>query len=172
MAVHNRAQASLAIKGGVVAGLVGGIVLSCFMLAVSLTNGVNGWVALKAPGAPLLGERALHPGFDITAVAVGVLSHFATSIVWGVLFGLLFFGLTRLGTLLAGATWSVVVWIAMRYAVLPALGLAELGGGMPMELEVFSHLLFGVSAAAAFLPFQRALPRIGLRPPYWRPSSY
>ena len=172
MAVHTKAQATQAIRGGVLAGVVGGVVLSAFTLAVTLANGMNGWAPIKAPGAPMLGERALQPGFDATAIGVGVISHFATSIVWGVLFGLLFFGLTRLGTVLAGATWSVVVWIAMRYAVLPGLGLAELGAGMPLEIEVFGHLLFGVSAAAAFLPFQRALPRIGLRPPHWRPTSY
>jgi len=153
----------------VLAGVVGGLVLSCFMLVVTLVNGDDAWLAIKAPAAPLLGARALKPGFDAVAAGAGVLSHFATSIVWGVLFGLLFFGLTKLGTLLAGACWSVVVWIAMRFVLLPGLGLADLGAGMSMGLEVFSHLLFGVSAAAAFLPYQRALPRIGLR--IWRPSS-
>jgi hypothetical protein len=154
-----------------VAGVVGGIVLSVFTLALSLASGADGWLAMKAPASPLLGERALRAGFDAMAIGLGLLSHFATSIVWGVLFGLLFFGLTRLGTLLAGGCWAVVVWIAMRYAVLPALGMGELGAAFPMSIEVFSHLLFGVSAAAAFLPFQRALPRVGWRRPHWRPSS-
>ena len=151
-----------AVGGGVVAGIVGGIVLSVLMAGMTLSQGGELWPVLKGAGAPFLGERSFAPGFDPFAITVGVASHMAVSMVWGGLFGLLFFGLDRVLTVLLGAVWGVVVWLGMHYAVLPLVGLG--GGEDPnIGVTVLSHVVFGLAVAIGFLPFQ--VPRVRRLPP-------
>ena len=157
MSVHNSQQAGQAAKGGAIAGLWAGLALSLLMAVMNLFQNNSIWGGLKFAGVPFLGERAFEPGFDALAVLVGIICHFGVSAAWGVLFGLLFYGLSRNATLVAGAVWGVVVWIAMLYVVLPILGLPA-GGTMPVLLAGFEHLLFGVIVGAGFLPYQRELP--------------
>jgi hypothetical protein len=158
MAVHDKSQARLALKGGATAGIVGGFVISLFMLASSVAGGRDPWMSMKGAGAPFMGERAMQPGFDASAVIVGVLSHFAVSIGWGILFGLLFFGLSKALTLAAGVFWGFVVWLVMFYVVLPILGLGEMARSAPVAGAIVEHVLFGIATAAAFLPYQWELP--------------
>jgi uncharacterized membrane protein YagU involved in acid resistance len=99
------------------------------------------------------------PGFDHVTIVAGIVTHLAVSMVWGTLFGLLFFGLTKSMTLLAGAFWGLLVWVVMLYVVLPVLGFPP-GGNNPIAMAIFTHVLFGVAIAAAFLPFQRELPPV------------
>jgi hypothetical protein len=148
-----------AAKGGIIAGLIGGAVLSVFMLIMNLATAQDIWVGMKIAGEPFLGERAMQPGFDLGPVLVGVLSHFAVSLGWGLLFGVLFYGASRGATVALGAVWGVVVWLGMFYAVLPLVGLAELARAAPVGMAVFEHVLFGLAVGLGFLPFQRRRPR-------------
>ena len=158
MAALDRKQTRLAFRGGVVAGIVGGLALSLFTLLTSLMSGKDIWRGMKVAGAPITGERAMDPGFDAATVVVGLLSHFAVSIVWAVLFGLVFFGLTKVGTMFAGVFWGFIVWIAMFYVVLPMVRMGDITRSTPISLAILEHVLFGIVVAAAFLPFQRPQP--------------
>lgn len=155
MAITTKEELRIAVKGGVVAGLVGGLTLGLFVLLVVLWQQGYVWVALKFPSAPFLGERALAPGVDVPAMALGLLVHGAVSIVWGIVFAVLAFGLPRPTTLLAGALFGVLVWIGMFYLVLPILDLSYLAAQVSVSLAVFEHVLFGFAAGAAFVSFQR-----------------
>lgn len=152
-----------AAKGGIIAGLIGGAVSSVFMTIMNLAKGQDIWIGMKIAGMPFLGERAMQPGFDLGPVLIGVLSHFAVSIGWGVLFGLLFYGASRGATLVGGALWGIVVWLGMYYVVLPIVGLAELARMAPVGMAVFEHVLFGLAVGLGFLPFQRRRTRRTLR---------
>jgi hypothetical protein len=155
-------------KGGVVAGLVGGIVLSVWTLFVGAIQGRDFWVGLKAAGYPFLRERALAPGFDGRAILVGGLCHFGVSIAWGIGFGLIAYGLSRAGTVAFGALWGLVVWIGMSFVVLPLVGAGALARGEGIVLAVSEHIVFGLALALAFLPFQRPAPVVS-RPLRRRP---
>jgi hypothetical protein len=157
MAVHNQWQIERAVKGGVIAGLVSGVVLSVILAILNALEGKSVLGGLKFASYPFLGRRAFDTGFDHVAIVAGVASHLAVSVVWGALFGLIFFGLSRGKTLVAGAFWGLVVWAVMLYVVLPVLGFPA-GGDNPVAMAIFTHALFGVTMAAAFLPFQRVLP--------------
>ncbi len=150
-----REEVAPAIKGGVVAGLMGGAVLVVLMMGANLVRGIDLWGAWKLAGAPFMHGRALQPGPAGTPVIVGLLSHFAVSVAWGVPFALLVYGLRKGRTVIAGLGLGVVSWLGMFYVVLPLLGLRDTARAIPIGTAIFEHVLFGVATALAFLLFQR-----------------
>jgi hypothetical protein len=146
------------LGGGIVAGIVGGAVIALVMLLATLVKQQDIWPGLKGAAAPFLGERALQPGFDPGAVALGVACHFAVSIVWGILFAALFSGLSRGATIVAGAIWGLIAWFGMSYVVLPLAGLEQMARQAPAGTAILSHLMFGLAVGIGFLPFQRTRP--------------
>jgi hypothetical protein len=160
MAAVGHSERVQAFKGGVIAGLLGGIVISVYMLIANFSQGRDIWVGMKMAGAPFLGlERAMVPGFEAGPVLLGLLCHFAVSVAWGALFGYLFYGFSRGATLALGLLWGVVVWFGMFYIVLPVVGLAEITKSVPVGAAILEHLVFGLAVAAGFLPFQRRVER-------------
>ena len=156
MAATNRAEAKSALKGGAAAGAIAGAVLTAFMIVMALVKGMDPWqTALKGAAAPLLGDAAMRPGFELGPVLLGLVCHFAVSIGWGLLFGLIAYGLSKPMTMLAGALWGVVVWLGMFYVVLPLVGLADMARESPVSTAVIYHVFFGIALGAGFLPFQR-----------------
>lgn len=154
MNVHARSRGGAAF-GGVVAGLIGGLVIQVILLLGATAAGRDPWGVLKFAGAPFLHERAMQPGFDGGAVLVGLICHYGVSVVWGVLFALLAYGLSKGATVLASAAWGVVVWFGMYYIVMPAAGLGRGGGNQPAAMAILEHVIFGLVVGIAFLPFQR-----------------
>jgi hypothetical protein len=144
------------ITGGVVAGLIGGIAIAITLVVAGLAQGQDIWPSLKIAGYPFLGERALQPGFDLGALLVGVASHFAVSIAWGLLFALLFYGASKPATIALGALWGIVVWIGMAYLLMPIVGLGT--SKAPVVMSIIEHVIFGLAVGVGFLPFQRTRP--------------
>jgi hypothetical protein len=159
MAAKASSQLARSLKGGVAAGFIAGLVLSGLLIISMLIQDMDPWMAIKGTSAPFLGERALQPGFDAFSVALGAVLHLAISMLWGLGFGILFYGLSRGGTLVAGAVWGIVVWLVMYYAVLPLAGLSEMVAETPVWRAVVAHVFFGLLLALAFLPFQRRVVR-------------
>jgi hypothetical protein len=129
------------VKGGIMAGIVGGAALAVLTIVLSAVRGREIWPALKGAAMPFLGERAAEPGFELVPVLAGLACHFAVSIVWGLLFALFAYGLG--------------VWLGMFYVVLPIVGLGELARMTPMATAILEHVFFGVAVALGFLPYQR-----------------
>jgi uncharacterized protein DUF6789 len=154
---YGELRAGRSVAGGVVAGVVGGAVLAALLAFLAFLRHQDLWRVLKGAGAPFLGARATRPGFDAEAVLVGVLGHFAVSIIWGVLFAVIFYGLSKGATMVAGLFWGVVVWLGMYYLVLPLVGLARITHDTPIAHAIVTHVVFGLAVAAGFLPFQ--MPR-------------
>jgi hypothetical protein len=152
---RNSEEFNWAVKGGAVAGIAGGVVIALLMGLFDAVQGRDLWIGTKMAAYPFLGERVLQPGFDGGAVLLGLASHFGVSIIWGVLFGLLAFGLTSAGTIWFGLLWGLVVWIGMYYVVLPAVGAGEIARSAPLLGAVVNHLIFGLAVAIGFLPYQR-----------------
>jgi hypothetical protein len=155
MTATNSTEAKQSMKGGVAAGAIGGVAIAVFLLLMALIQGVNGWTVFKMASAPFYGDVATQPGFDLGPVLLGTLSHFAVSIGWGILFGLLAYGLSRPMTMLAGAGWGILVWLGMYYVVLPLVGLGEMARETPIGTAIVSHLVYGLAVGVGFLPFQQ-----------------
>jgi hypothetical protein len=142
------------LEGGAAAGVVAGIALALFNLAVNLLRGGDGWVALKGAAAPFIHQRAMQPGFDSYAVLLGLACHLAVSLVWGVAFAAVAYGLNRASTVIAGFIWGFVVWFGMFYVVMPLLGMGPSVRHFPASQALPGHILFGLILGLAFLPFQ------------------
>jgi len=143
------------LGGGAVAGVVAGVVIELLLLARSAALHGDVWRSFKFGAYPLLGARVIAPGFDAGAVALGLACHLAVSAVWGMLFALLVFGMSRLTTVVAGAIWGVVVWAVMYHVVLPLVGAGRVVRGVPITGAILEHVIFGLAVGVAFLPFQR-----------------
>jgi hypothetical protein len=149
----------LALWGGTVAGLFAGFVLVVFNLVVDFARGRDPWVVLKVAAYPFLRERALGPGFDLGPVLHGLTTHMGIAAIWGVLFGLTTYGMSRSATVAYGGIWGIVVWIGMFYFVLPLAWSSVLVRGVPTVLALGQHLLFGLALGMGFLPYQRTVIR-------------
>jgi hypothetical protein len=139
------------------AGLCAGLALSAFIMIVDLVRGRNLWVGLKLAAYPFLRDRVMAPGFDFQAVLQGVISHLAVSMAWGVLFGLIAYGMSRSATVWFGLIWGIVVWIGISYFVLPLATASLITRGMPTVLVISQHLFFGLALGVSFLPHQRTV---------------
>jgi hypothetical protein len=152
-----------AVTGGAVAGLASGLVLTLMMTVMAASHHKDVWYGMKGAAAPFLGHRAMHAGFDLGAVVLGLSTHFLISIGWGVLFAFFFYGSSRLKTMLGGIAYGLVVWIGMYYVVLPIVGLGAMTREAPIGRVIMFHEMFSIVLAGAFLGWQRIQSRI------WRP---
>ena len=150
-----RRSLSHTLGGGAVAGVFGGLVIELLLLARSAALHGDLWRSLKFGAYPFLGARAIAPGFDAGPVVLGLACHLGVSAVWGMLFALLAFGMSRLATVAAGAIWGVVVWAVMYHVVLPLVGAGRVVKGAPVGGAILEHVVFGLAVAVGFLPFQR-----------------
>jgi uncharacterized protein DUF6789 len=156
MAATNGVEAKQALRGGAAAGAIAGAVLSVFMTVMSLVKGNDIWSnVFKGAAAPFIGDAAYEPGFAFGPVALGIVCHFAVSIVWGLAFGLIVYGFSKPMTMLVSALWGIVVWLGMFYVLLPLVGLREMTDAAPVAAGVIYHVVFGLAMGVAFLPFQR-----------------
>ena len=158
-------QPSHGVRIALFAGRVGGLVLAVFWIATALAGGGDAWQPLEMAAAPVLGPRALVPGFDLSALVLGVILHFAIAAMWGATFGFFFHGLAARGTAIAGALFGIVVWFTMIYVVLPLAGLAELAAAVPVRDAIVAHVLFGLGVGIAYAPFQKRYQE------YWGPPE-
>jgi hypothetical protein len=153
--IRNPNEGERCIVGGAIAGLAGGFAISVMMVASALINGLDVWPSLKAAALPFLGPQVFEPGFDFFAVVAGLTTHFFVSMIWGVVFAVVAFGLSRVATLVAAAAWGLVVWFGMHWVALPLLGYGDVVRAVPVNVALFEHLLFGLAMGIVFLPFQR-----------------
>ncbi|HVE85720.1 MAG TPA: hypothetical protein VND93_22855 [Myxococcales bacterium] len=150
-----RKEAARASAGGVLAGLISGLFLAALLVVSMAMKGQSIWPAFKGAAAPFFGSRVMAPGFDAAPVLAGTVAHFAISAGWGWLFAVIFYGLSRPATVLAGAIWGFVVWLGMHKVLLPLLGLGAMARAAPAGKAILEHVLFGLVLSLAFLPYQR-----------------
>jgi hypothetical protein len=154
-AVTRNDERRLMFAGGAIAGAIAGVTIALLTAAAHLIRGESPWVGLKIAAYPFLGERVLRPSLDAGALALGVFDHLAVSAIWGVLFALLAFGLSRWATVAFGAAWGLMALFAMMFLVVPLAGATRLEEAMAVGPSVLTHVTFGLALGLAFLPFQR-----------------
>ena len=139
------------LRDGALAGIIGGIVSAVWGLVMSPILGTDVLHETRLAAVPLLGQAALQPEHALLAFVVGGASHLAVSVAWAVLFALLWYPLSPLATIGAGALFGVVVWRLMFDRVLPMLGVAWIAHGIPTTRAVIEHVVYGVGVALGLL---------------------
>jgi len=162
--VRNSREMRQAIRGGAIAGLIAGAVLTLVMTVMSLTRHTDIWYGMKGAAAPFFGERAMQPGFDALPVGIGLVAHLIISVAWAVPFALIVAGIGRWSTIVAAAAWGIVVWIGMFYVVLPMVGLRQMSIEAPVGRAIAYHVFYGLAVGAAFAGYQRYFVRGGRLP--------
>jgi hypothetical protein len=153
--VKSSIDARRAAAGGAFAGLTAGLFLTLLMTVMSAAAGKDVWYGIKGAAAPFLGERAMVPGFDMPAVALGLFCHLLVSVLWAIPFALIVHRMSRAATMLLGVAWAFVVWIGMYYVVLPLVGLASMQHDAPVGRAIMFHLFYSIAMTLSLMLYQR-----------------
>lgn len=148
--------------GGSVAGALGAASLAVLFAARAISSGADAATPFRLAAFPFLGAAVNEPRLAPWVAVLGLYIHLTLGMTFGTLFGRVFYGVSRVGTLVAGVVYGPAVWLAMRFAILPLLGLGALVQNLATEQCFTEHLLFGVITAAWYLLFQRPIGRAEL----------
>lgn len=137
------------IGAGIVAGLLGGVLMRLWGMIYTAAIGVGFWAPARAIAATFLGVDALIGGGGV--VLFGIALHMITSMFWGV-FGTAALGReVRRGPALAlGLIGGLVVLAIMTWIVMPVIDRVMLDRvRLRWGMWIIGHLLFGVGLAFA-----------------------
>ena len=139
------------VGGGIVAGIIGGIVMAAFSMVHAAMVGVGFWTPLRLIAATTSGVDALIGGGGI--LIWGLMIHMMVSAMYGVILAALL--PRRAGTAAGfgiGLAYGVAVWAVMTF-----IGLPLVNSTMQARIALmpgwwfFEHLLFG-SVTGALIP--------------------
>ena len=138
------------IRWGLIAGLVGGIVMAMFMMLVTALTGMGFLAPLYAIAATFNPSWAMSKGFDLTPSLVGLMLHMVNSAVFGLIFVVLARwiyprALTLPMAAMAGMVWGLVLLAVNQTIVLPLVDrpMATATSGI-FVWWLIGHLMFGV----------------------------
>src|SRR6476620_5863357 len=103
--------------GGAVAGFLAGTVMVILSPVLSLLSGISVWTPPKLIAATWFGPAVANtPDFDVGPVLVGTATHFAISIVLGLVFGIVFHRWLHLTTdfgtpILVGLCYGLLIFL-------------------------------------------------------------
>lgn len=157
-ATSNSDQLMRILPRGVIAGIIGGVLMALFVMIASATYLHMGFFTpLYAIAEPLIG---LHPLLASIAdgtfylapgpALLGLVGHLLWSALWGLVFGLLAhrLHLTSGRAIISGLIYGVLVMLVMVFLVLPIVGanfLLQLLGGWAFVITIANALFYGMS---------------------------
>jgi hypothetical protein len=151
---RNRTRLPGFLIAGAIAGMLGGAMMAMFtMLATATYLGMGFFTPLYVIASPLSGPQAMmtamHGGvfyFALGPAILGLVVHMMWSALWGIVFGLIAYGLHLRGAaaIIGGMVYGVLIMLVMNFVLLPIVGapnLLVLLGGITFTI---GHLLFGM----------------------------
>lgn len=137
-------------RWGLLAGLIGGIVMAMFMMMVTALTGMGFLAPLYAIAATFNHAWAMTKGFDLTPILVGLMLHMVNSAVFGLIFALLVARLLPRALALPAATMAGMVWGLILLAVNQLIVLPSVDAPMVAATSsifgwwLVGHLMYGV----------------------------
>lgn len=140
-----RAREKSPLATGVVAGLLGGMLMAAWSMSYAAVTGIGFFMPLKLIAATVHGVESLVGGPGV--LLIGVLIHVVVAMGYGVLFALLLPRGASIGAgFLAGLAYGALILLFMTYIVLP------LGNEIMRERVeliptswIVTHLIFGAT---------------------------
>jgi len=140
----------IVIRWGLIAGLIGGIVMAMFMMIVTALTGMGFLAPLYAIAATFNHAWAMTKGFDLAAILVGLMLHMVNSAVFGLIFALLGAWLLPRALALPAAAMAGMVWGLILLAINQLIVLPLVDAPMAVATNgifgwwLVGHLMFGV----------------------------
>lgn len=150
---HNSVPRSEAVYAGVMAGVIAGLAMAMVSMMMAMMTGEGFWAPVKKISVTLLGQSAVqNPGFEFMPVMVGMMIHFATAIMFGIILVMLA-GRRSYGPAIGwGIAYGLGIWVVMQFIVLPLVN--PVMAQMPPLQFAMLHMIFGgtLGSYPAFLP--------------------
>src|SRR5215470_6552317 len=155
---------------GAIAGMIGGAMMAMFTMLATITYlGMGFFTPLYVIASPLTGRQAMmtamHGGtfyFTLGPAVLGLVVHMLWSALWGIVFGLLAYGLHLRGVaaVIGGLVYGVLVMLAMSFIVAPIVGAPNFFQLLGWPTWTIGHVLFGM--VVGLWPVLRAQDFTGL----------
>lgn len=138
--------------GGATAGFLAGAVMVLLSPILSLLAGISIWLPPRLIAATFLGSSAIEEtGFAIGPVLMGLVIHMITSVVLGIIFGIVTHRVLHLTTdfglpIYAGLAYGLIVFFVAQFIILPLVNpsLAEFTVTPFMAQNVIYGLCLGL----------------------------
>jgi hypothetical protein len=136
------------IGAGVVAGIIGGMLMAMIMMVATAAGGMGLLAPLRLIAATFYGKDAMAGGGPLL---VGLMVHMMNSMVFGVIFAWIA-GSRRaaLPALMAGVAFGIAIWAVTTFGGLPMLNpmMRERVAMMPVAWFI-AHMAFGMGVGSA-----------------------
>jgi hypothetical protein len=142
-------------RAAIWAGLIAGVIFLLLELALpSLLIGSSPWVALRYTASMVLGEAVLPPpaGFDLSVVLVGLLLHFALSLLYACVLAFIVHRGGLLTGIIGGALFGLAIF-AINYYTFTLL--FPWFFSLRSWIVVAAHVLFGAIAGGLYEALER-----------------
>ncbi len=140
---------------GAITGMIGGAMMAMFtMLATATYLHLGFFTPLYVIASPLTGPQsmmtAMHGGvfyFALGPAILGLVVHMMWSALWGIIFGLIAYGLHLRGAaaVIGGMVYGVLVMLVMSFIVAPIVGAPNFFQLLGWPTWTIGHLLFGMA---------------------------
>lgn len=144
MAAYDRYGTKSLVAGGALAGLIGGLAMAMVAMIRAGVEGLGFWLPPRLIGATFVGIDALTSGAGV--VILGLITHMAVSMGFGILFAALIRRSTTTGTaVLGGVLMGIAAWAVMTFVALPLLNdiMRERSYALAPGWWFAYHLVFG-----------------------------
>ncbi|MCO4754207.1 MAG: hypothetical protein KC478_06980 [Bacteriovoracaceae bacterium] len=144
------------IKAGILAGAFGGACMAIVANFGAFYLESDFWGPMKNVSRVFLGESALRGSLFV--IIVGVMTHFAFSMIWGVTFAFITKRVSSASSeVVAGIVFSALVWAVMTYLFLPIVAPGVVAAREGLEGWWFGyHLVYGFGLGIT-APLKRVL---------------
>jgi len=139
---------------GAIAGMIGGALMAMFtMIATATYLHMGFFTPLYVIASPLSGQQAMmtamHGGafsFALGPAMLGLVVHMMWSALWGMVFGLLAYGLHLRGVVavIGGMVYGVLIMLVMSFIVAPIVGAPNFFQLLGWPTWTIGHVLFGM----------------------------
>jgi len=151
---RDRSRYVVFLIAGAITGMIGGAMMAMFtMIATATYLHMGFFTPLYVIASPLTGPQtmmtAMHAGtfyFAVGTALLGLIVHMMWSAFWGIIFGLIAYGLHLRGVvaIIGGMVYGVLILLVMNFVLLPIVGAPNLLHLLGGTTFVIGHLLFGM----------------------------
>jgi hypothetical protein len=150
------------LRAGAFSGLASGALTATLALGIAWFRDVPLDRLVQVAAIPFLGLKVQDATFAAQVLVAGIAACALAAILWGMLFALVFWGLSELLTIAAGALYGPIVWFAMASVLLPVIGLRHIGTVVPLDVALVLHLSFGILLGGFFAKVQPVATNEGM----------